>query len=359
ISKSQKGTVAERIYSALKQTIANLKGELEFPAADTADGVINFGRISERPQAKQKLKVWNRSCYVEKLLSVSDCSSKLKAEQVLKYRKILEELVSAGHFSELPDAGNTLILSSDLPKDAISLKLTKEPVLLAPVEREGAQSGQPSAEIGLLANVGSSCPPGAYLGFADFDSTAKVSAPVAYLLTVPSRLTVDQESVKVQVRKPGFIFDKETSSELSFRVGAKVSSSNSSEFEVLVQASAAVLDKGQSAKDKAVPQIAAGLINKGESLTVKVTSGVDSASPVKLSVEIPADTLAGKYEGSITVQCKERNDLVSSARVPFVIEVLPSPWDEMSPIAIPVILLLLVVLLLGAYMAVIGSGDRI
>lgn len=359
VSKSQKGTVDERIYAALKETKDSLKGQIDMPSNDSADGIIDFGKISESPRLKSSVSVWNRSCYVEKLNGVHECSSTIKANDILRCRKAIEEMAAAGRFPEIPEHGKSLVLSSDLPSGAISLALAAPEILLAPVEREGAKAGQASGKVELEATVGSACPPGAYLGFLNFTSTARVPGNLAYVLAVPSRLTVDQDAVKVQIRKPGFIFDRDTSTELAFKLGAKVNSSHSSDFDVIVHASNAAMEAPLSDRSKTAPVLSSKLINRGEVLECKVNSGAAHGTPAKLEVLIPADTQAGRYAGKLSVKCKQHNELVSDAEVPYVIEVLASPWDEMSPIAIPVIAILLLMIIIGVYMAIIGSRDRI
>lgn len=358
VSKAETGTVGERIYAAMKKTISELRGQIDLPAEGSQEAVIDFGRIGSNPTARGSCSVWNRSCYVEKLTGVKDVSGKLKSSDLLHYRKLIEDMSAAGHFPELPEHGKSLVMSSDLPAAAISLKLDPPEPLLAPVEREGARAGEASAKVAVLVSVGAACPPGAYMGLLEFQSQAKVPALIPYLVCVPSRLTVDQTTVKAQVRKPGFIFDKDTSTELAFRVGARVNSSYSSDFELSIEGGPALRVQEAKEKSKTAAQLSSKLINRGESLSASVKSGDAQGSPVKLEMQIPADTEAGIYEGKIAVKCKEHNDLVADTSVPYVVEVLPSPWDEMSPVAIPVLLILVLLIAIAAYMAVIGSRDR-
>ena len=359
VSKSQTGTVAERIYAALKQTIADLRGSVDLPALESSEGIIDFGRITETPSAKRSLKVWNRSCYVEKLTQVTEVCARQKSAELLRMRNACLQAANAGRFPDLPDKGKSLVLTSALAPGAIRLQLAQSEYLLAPVEREGENQGQPSGAIEVVANVGSSCPPGAYLGVMGFQSSAKIPGVVPYLLTVPSRLTVEQEKVKVQVRKPGFIFNKDTVTELDFRVGAKVNSSYASEFDVSVLASEGSRQLASTEKEHAAAQLSSNLIHDGEAASIRVNSADAQGTPVKLEVHIPADLVAGNYAGKIAVKCKEHNELVADTSVPYLIEVLPSPWDEMSPIAIPVAAIFLLVCLIAGYMAIVGNRDRI
>jgi Mg-chelatase subunit ChlD len=374
VSKTGRKTVAGRIYQAMKQTIADLRGQVDVQPADCAYGIIDFGRITDRPYAGGSCKVWNRSCYVEKLTAVVEAGQKVKAAEAARWQKKIASLAAQGSFRELPEQGKNLVLTARLPAGAIKLKLDLPEYLLSPLEKGGDASSEPSGNIAVTVGVGSSCPPGAYLGFMGFDSTAKVPALLPYLLTVPSRLTVDCESVKVQVRKPGFIFDSDTSCDLLFQVGARVNSSYASDFDVLVQSgpavavglppagnkSAAGLPGGASKSAAGLPvELPVELINNGQPLSIKVNSGAEGGCPVRLSVKIPADTQPGKYEGRIQVKLREHNDLVSDTSVPFMLEVLPSPWDEMSPVAVPVLLVLVLVSVVGVFMAVVGSRERV
>lgn len=358
VSKAQKGTVAERIYAAMKQTISDLRGQIDLPAPGTAENTVDFGRLAQSPHASGSFPVWNRSCYVEKITAVKDACAKVTPAALMQQQKLIEKLFARGNFHELPEQAKHLIAASQLPPGAITLRLDRPEFLLAPVEREGATAGEPSGKIAVTATAGAACPPGAFLGFMAFDSTAKVPGRLAYLLTVPSRLTVNQDAVKVQVRKPGFIFDKDTLTELNLQVGARVNSSYNGDFDAVVQAGpGAFSGRSIGNANKAVPLLAQKLIHNGEPLNIKVTSG-EITCPVRLAVLIPADMEAGQYEGTITVKCREHNDLVSDTSVPYVIEVLPSPWDEMSPVAIPVLALLALVIAASIFMAIISNRSR-
>ncbi len=360
LSKSESGSVAERIYQALKKTISSLRGQLDLPDANTASGLINFGEIAESAEAEAELKLWNRSCYVEKLEAVSDCS-KTQGQKPLA-RDILKSVKQMAEDGKLPGfkaKGKELQLLSALPEQAVYLKLDKKEILLAPVGHESIDPAE-AASVKILARVAPICPPGAYLGFASLSSTAGVPDAIPYIISVPSRLTLEQDALKVQIRKPGFIFDKDTSGELAFRVSAKVASNSRTDFDLVVQAGPAVFKEELSADQKAAEKILASkLINRGEPIELKIESGDSQGSQVKMEVRIPKDTTPGKYEGKIHVKSKEQNDFVSDCSSAYLIEVLPSPWDEMSPLAIPIFGFFVLIAIVSAYMALIGSRERI
>lgn len=359
VSKSQTGTVAERIYAAMKKTIEDLRGRVDLPALDSADGIIDFGRISESPIAKASVKVWNNSCYVEKLTRAQDVCARMKSSEIMRFRNACEQAATAGRFTELPDKGKSLVLSASIPPNAIMVQLAQPEYLLKPIEREADKPPQASDTVDIIAKVGSSCPPGAYMGVVGFESSAKMPGLMPYLLTVPSRLIVDTDKVRVLVKKPGFIFNKDTVTELSFRVSAKVNSSYASDFDVQVFASEGKREQSSNEKAAAAEQLSSNLIHDGEPADVRVNSADTQGKPVKLEVHIPADLDAGKYTGKLSIKCKEHNDLVADCSVPYLVEVLPSPWDEMSGLVIPVLAIFILVAIVAGYMAVVGSRDRI
>lgn len=359
VSKSESGTIAERIYAAMKKTIAELKGQIDLPVQGSPESVLNFGLLGTEPQLKSSCNLLNRSCYVEKITAASDCTKKIEAVNLTKARREIARLSQTGSWSGLPHKNQELVLSSQLPESAIRISLEKSEYLLAPQLNEDLSKNQQqeNSKIGLIARIGSSCPPGSYLGFIQFESTARMNGQLPYVLSVPSRLAVAEDIVQVQVRKPGFIFNRDTSAKLSFKAQSKVASNYKSNLDVNVRFSDAKLISAKQTSDLCL--IASNLINEGKTLELSINGIEEAGSPVLVNVRIPADTKPGRYEGKLNLECRDSNALVGNCSVPFFIEVLPSPWDEMSPLVIPTLSLLLVSFLVFAFMAFVGRRDRL
>ncbi len=359
VTKAKGGTVAEQIYQSLKKTIEELKGQIDLPASDSAGGIVNFGRISTSPRAFGTLNVTNKSCYVEKVTGVKDVSAKLSGSEALKFRQSAIQ-ACASQLHDVPGGASSLISVSKLPAGAIKILLHGAPeFLLAPLNRTEphlVDSSSTYNKVDLEATIGPSCPPGSYLGAMEFTSTAKIPGKVPYVITIPSRYFVEPETTTNTIRKQGFFLNQPVTTEIGFEIGARVNSSYSMDFKFQIEPEKAYKIKKSGEKGVEFP---ATLINEGKVFTTSVNSASQNATRVKLPVNIPANAEPGIYEGEVKINCKSDTVVAGPSSLKYRLTIQPSPWDEMSPIAIPSSIILLLVLALGAFMAIAGNRERI
>jgi len=102
---------------------------------------------------------------------------------------------------------------------SVTVSLTRDNVVLAPVIPGRKYEEKPTNLVPVTAHAHSNCPAGHFLGFFKILSSARVEQYVPYVVSVPSRLVVEPESIKVKVKKPGFFFPEATSVELLTSLG--------------------------------------------------------------------------------------------------------------------------------------------
>lgn len=354
VTKAKGGTVAEQIYTSLKKTIEELQGQIDIPAAESDEGVVNFGKIVSEPRASATVIMSNKSCYVEKITGVQEVSKKLSASEIVAFKRLVAQnpRLKGG-----VDSSGLKSVSS-LAGGAINIVLRGAPeFLLAPVnqlEPALVDSSSNYNKVDLQAVIGPGCPPGTYLGALAFKSTAKVPGKMPYVLSVPSRYFVEPEPATVSFKKKGFLFNESGETELTFSVGARVNSSYAMDFKFDLEPQKAAKIR----KSKSVVELPASLINSGKTVCVSVNSAAAGATPVRLPIEIPANTEPGIYEGTVKVHCQNTTEVAGPAELKYKLTIYPSPWDEMGPIAIPVLAVLAIVLFIGVVMAIAGSRER-
>lgn len=359
VTKAKGGTVAEQIYVSLKKTIEELKGQIDVPKPESQSGIANFGKIAETPRAKCSINLTNTSCYVEKITQVREVTNKASSAELAAIKKAIVQACTVGRLTDIPQNGADLSAVSSLPEGAIKLLLSDAPYfLLAPLNRaepKAVDSSTPFNKVDVALVVGPSCPPGSYFGLMDFASTAKIPGKVAYTVTVPSRYFVEPETVATEVKKQGFFLNQPGHAELAFDLGARVNSSYAMDFQFSVEPGSA----GKRSKSGSTGALFdSKLINQGRTINVTVNTSSTNSTRVKIPVDIPADTEPGVYDGELKLVCKNESVVAGPAKVSYQLTVLPSPWDEMSPIAIPVFVILILVLVAGIFMLVIGNRER-
>ncbi|MBY0551770.1 MAG: VWA domain-containing protein [Candidatus Obscuribacterales bacterium] len=359
VTKAKGGTVAEQIYMSLKKTIEELKGQIDVPKPESQGGIANFGKITETPRAKCSVNMTNKSCYVEKITQVREVTNRASSAELAAIKKSIVQACSDGRLTGIPQNGADLSPVSTLPTGAIRLLLSDAPFfLLAPLNRaepKAVDSSTPFNKVTLALTVGPNCPPGSYFGLMDFASTAKIPGKVAYTVIVPSRYFVEPEMVASEVKKQGFFLNQPSRAELAFDIGARVNSSYAMDFQFAVEP-APLHKKSKSQSSSA--RIDSNLINKGKTINVTVNTASPNSTRVKIPVDIPAETEPGLYVGELKLICKNQNVVAGPAKLACQLTVIPSPWDEMSPIAIPVFVILILVILTGIFMLVVGNRER-
>lgn len=335
VSKQGNGTIADRIYQAMKKTIDDLQGRMDV-APVSAGGFLDFGTIKGGDDAKGTIDVSSRSCYGEKLTSVAEVSNKLSSAELRALHAEFDQVRAANKLKDSA-AYDKVALVSTLPPNAISCSLDKEVPLVPTIDQAASQSTTAMWQpVPVRSHVGALCPPGAYLGALRMIGTARCDKIVPFAINVPSRIVTDTGAIKAQIRKPGFLWNEPTKTKLQFAVGTSVAGQQEMPEEVVVEpaggkaTSGALLDRS--------------LINGGRSLNVKLNMARTENAPVLLDVDIPADLAPGKYDGQLAMRVNGRSSVLAPTSIAWTIEILPSPWEQVRPIAIPILFLAIIVM---------------
>lgn len=337
VSKQGNGTIAERIYQAMKKTIDDLQGRMDV-APVAAGGFLDFGTIKGGENNSATIDVSSRSCYGEKLTAVAEVTNKLSAAQLRTLREDFDQALTTG---KLPDgvAKGKVSLVSDLPPTAISCSLEKEVGLVPTIDQAASNSSTTQWQpVTVHAHVSGLCPPGKYLGALKLLGTARCDKIVPFYIDVPSRIVADTGVIKAQIRKPGFLWNEPTRTKLQFAVGTSVAGQQEIPEEVVVEPAGGKTPSG-SLLDKS-------LINGGRNLNVKLNMAKTETAPVLIDVEIPAELPPGHYDGQLAMRVNGPSSVLAPASIAWSIEVLPSPWEQVRPIAVPILLLFIVVLVI-------------
>src|SRR5206468_1851015 len=134
-----------------------------------------------------------------------------------------------------------------------------------------------------------------------------------------------------------FLFTKPTNAALQFALATRLAGHDVAPEEIIVEP-----DAGKAASSTLDKM----LINGGRNATVKLNMSEKATQQVVLPVEIPADQKPGTYRGVLHIKLPQGTNVIAPADLQYTLEVLPSPWEQVSPIAVPIMILLAVVLLL-------------
>ena len=125
VTRQSGGTVSEKIFSALKQTVGSLRGNIKIASStynpSIKQGLLDFGTVGENGSADSACVVESRSCYAEEIFGVSEVSGGVSNANKT-------ELLRKAH------AGNdvTSQFVSSLPPGAITVGLSQSQFSVVP-----------------------------------------------------------------------------------------------------------------------------------------------------------------------------------------------------------------------------------
>jgi hypothetical protein len=328
VSQQSSGTVAERIFAALKKTILELKGKVEIAKADSG-GVANFGTIESGNNAQATVRVISRSCYGEQITGVDAEAGALSKADLDKLPADLQGDVTSA------------------PAGSLKFSLANGVLNLTPTLDQVSAGKAGWQQLKIAAHVDNRCPPGVYAGALRLQSSARVENAIPYGIVVPSRIVADKESIQLKVKKPGFLFTEKTSAVLKFTVSEKVSGGNRGKEELNVVVEPATAKSGAS--------LDRSMINNGQPVKIVLDTQSAGGQPVEVTVSVPPDLKPELYAGKIKISlANPGTNAIAPADVPYEIDLLPSPWEQVSPIAVPIFILLFVTLIAWAGFAIAG-----
>ncbi|MCC7527152.1 MAG: VWA domain-containing protein [Candidatus Melainabacteria bacterium] len=359
VNSQSGGTVSDRIFIALKKTVESMKGDIVLsksdqgvsPAAQAGGekgfkaGFVHFGKVDGNGMSGCSFPVELRSCYAEEVDKVEECSQSVP--QAVKVREL-------GRLSATNLVAEGTRLASTLPAGAITIALTQSDVVLAPIIPGRVYEGEkPTNLVAVTVQAHSNCPAGHFLGFLKMSSTARVPQYVPFVVSVPSRLVISPESINVKVKKPGFFWPEATSVELSATLGQSEGAKRQTAVKVEVVPEAPAL-KPEAGKPASAgfqnEKIEVANFNDGKPVTFTYDAAKADKQEIKMTVAIPARQKPGRYAGKWTVKVTGDSETMAPSQIPFEIVVDPSPWEEVAPVAVPLIIVCLIVCALGIFL---------
>ncbi|PZM78082.1 MAG: hypothetical protein DKT66_27825 [Candidatus Melainabacteria bacterium] len=359
VNSQSGGTVSDRIFAALKKTVESLKGEIvpalsisegcfggiDANAVGAHNGFISFGNVDGNGIASCAFPAELRSCYSEQIAKAEECSASVstaKQNEVLKF--LSSPLVRPQGWK----------LASTLPPGAITVALTHADVVLAPIVPGRKYEGdKPTNLVPVTVQAHSNCPAGHFLGFLKMLSTARVPQYLPFVVSVPSRLVASPENIKVKVKKPGFFWPEPTAVEITTSIGQSEGAKRQTAVNIEVIPEAAQM-KAEAGKPTAAEyqneKIDVANINDGKSVKFAYDASKADKQEIKMNVAIPARQKPGRYEGKLVVKVSGDSETMAPSQIPFEVVVDPSPWEEVAPVAIPLIIVCIIVCGLGIFL---------
>ena len=344
VTKAAGGSVSEKIFLALKQAVESLKGTIEVAnltnksAQAGASQIIDFGTVNGAGDATFDMPVLVHSCYAEQVTSAKDVTASLPAP-------VTDKLLSQAKKSGASDVK----LASTLPANAITIKLNQNMYDIAPTIKDAGERKAAESVIGMSLRAHSNCPAGHFIGAMRFDSSAKAPEYVAYMISVPGRLVADPEEIKVTVKKPGFLFPESCQTVLEGVL--KQSGTAKATYDITLKPGAAeqhqLTGKGQSTT---TARLDSSLINEGKSIALTLDTSKDEKQTFKLPVAIPGQQKPGKYNGKLSLDVHCTADNVAPTDIPYEVVVQPSAWEEVAPVAVPILVVLALSLAFGIFL---------
>ncbi len=336
VGEQGSGSVAQNIYLALRKTFQDLRGTIEIPQA-TSGGWCDFKGAESGQESVATLPIRTRSCWDETITRLTDVSPKLSSQQAEQLLNTYGELIRAGKLTDT-NAAQRPQLASRLSPAQLAIKLGKSQYLISPNIQDAGSSTNQTIEA--VAHVGSACPPGTYVGTIRLDSTARTPDFIPYSIFVPSRIVAEPENVEATVRKPGFFFPEPCQTTVAFKVFPKTVSHISSTCRVRVVPQEGKLTTAASAASEKSTTINQKQFNQGKS--VDITLDRKDGNAVSMVVDIPANQAPGTYEGQLKLEVLEPPNAIAPSAVSYKVHVQPSAWEEVSPVAIPIFAILVI-----------------
>lgn len=346
VTKQAGGTVSERIFLALKQQVEALKGQLNVAQSSASgrssvkNGVVDFGTVNGNGSATAVLPLELKSCYAEEINGITDVSATVPAD---KQKTLITKAAAMG-------GSQPFQFCARLPADAVTVKLVEPTFVLAP------QSGDQGARVGTVRDISlvvqahSNCPAGQFVGCFRLTSTAKVPDLIPFIVKIPGRIVVEPESIRVKVKKPGFFWSEPTDIDLVGTIKELAGSHAQANYDIQIIPDSPVLTSGDHKEAVVESRIDSSEINGGKPVVFSLDTGQVDHKQFKLNISIPANQKPGRYEGKLALKVSGPAEVVSPTEIPYTVVIDPSAWEEVAPIAVPLIIILVIVSALGVFL---------
>ncbi|HEY9787593.1 MAG TPA: hypothetical protein V6D17_19555, partial [Candidatus Obscuribacterales bacterium] len=348
------GTVSDRIVGAVKKTVEGLKGEVtvggtlaptrhENLSNGLKSGFVDFGKVDGSGGASVQIPVELRSCYAEDIAGAQDCSPSVPPSTARKH------VLRARNELNLPFAYQ---LISSLQPGAITVQLAQPSVVLSPrVPGRKYEAGEePNNAIPLSVTAHSTCPAGHYLGFFKLLSTARVPESIPYLVSVPGRIVLSPESIRVRLKKPGFLWSEASSVEIATSFMQSPGMKHDAVMKIDVVPEALIFKPQTAEKAYANEKIAVTEINDGKPVSAVFDTRKSDRQEMKMTINIPAKQKPGRYEGKLRINISGDAEALAPSEIPIEVVVNPSAWEEVEPVAVPILIVLVLSVLAAGFL---------
>jgi Mg-chelatase subunit ChlD len=321
VSAQQNGTVSERIFLALKQTVDEQKGKLVFL---NNFSMIDFGKTNNDGVSTAAIPVRLDSCYAEDVTGIVE-------------DRDAEKKRNGGKAA-----------TADLPEGALTFSLSQPTITLSPNKPGMGAQADHVEEVAVEAHAHRTCPAGEFSGVLRLLSTAKVERSLPYKISVPGRLLLSPEEISVEVKKPGFLFPEASQTVLKFCLEEAKGSHAHANLDITATAEPPISKTVGESKEQNM--IALACINDGKPVSAEWNTNEKPSADFSLPVDIPAKQAPGKYVGKIDLKVDGLKELVAPTAVPFTITVNPSAWEVVAPVAIPLFIAVAFVVGFGLFL---------
>ncbi len=367
VTQEKGRSVSEKIAAALGKIISNQRGTFTLVSTSASDKrmvatklpidettgekipVLDFGVVNNVGEANGSFVLRLSACDLEELTSVKESSVKLPRAQ---WKPVVDGLKPALR------QGETITLVADLPGGAVSIIPEKSPLGVSPEIDEGGHRNPVEQTVKLTARAGSKLPVGTFLGCMNLTSTARVPERIFYLISAPSRLTTKDDEVSDSVKRQGFIILQDSEAKLKVTFMQSEGSAPGATYNIEAVVNEPRLIKRNGHPIKSGETLDPKLFNNGEPIKITLDTNVDKAKDVVFNVFLPKTTHPGTYRGTIQFKIQGPPDMVAPADMPFEIELKPSDWEIIAPIAVPMALLLIVGLVAYVYFVIVNQPRR-
>lgn len=366
VTQEKGRSVSEKIATALGKIISNQRGTFTLVSTSSSDKrlsvgnllkdkageaipLLDFGVVNNVGEATGSFVLKLSACDLEELTSVKESSAKLPAAQ---WKPVLEILQPAMR------EGEKITVVSELPPGAVNIIPEKSPIGVTPEIEESGHRNPVDQTVKLTAKAGSKLPVGTFLGCMNLTSTARVPEKIFYLLSAPSRLTTKDDEIRDSVKRQGFIILQDNEAKLKVTFMQSEGSAKGATYNIEAVVIEPRLIKRNGHPVKSGETLDEKLFNNGEPIRITLDTNAEPSKDVVFNVFLPKTTPAGTYRGKIQFKIQGPPDMVAPADIPFEIELKPSDWEIIAPIAVPMALLLIVGLVAYAYFVVVNQPRR-
>lgn len=330
VTQEKGSSVSKKIYKALSKILLNQRGEFKLVQTDSS-GVVNFGEIQGGGEAQTTIEVELSACDEEEISSVKLSDEKIDGKQL---SEIIEQI------NAISSGAEKITPLSDLESGALSVTSEKPKYTVVPMIDENGKRSPQRQSITLHAKAGSKLPVGRFVGCLKLISTAKVPTCIPFIISAPARLTTSEDEIKVQYKRKGFLQPEVINGKISVDFMQAKGSQEGAVYKISARIKSLTRVKRNGKPKKPLQKISAEAFNNGKPIDIKYDTSSSSSKNIEIPFEFPRSVHPGIYKGVVSLDIDGPPEMVAPKEIPVTIVVKPNEWEQVAPIAIPMLLLL-------------------